>query len=221
MFTYMFGELPLSPTVVVGSTQVQLFGGLADLAPCTQKTCPRALPSVNQGVADWVNVAPTLLYVANMLCIDRRSLLKEEAWSFLSYMQTDTVFYRGLIQVSSGVNPFLVRGNSSQLGAGSSAKIINAINVTLEAYDQYNALTAAGLSVPPEVLCAADRGAQSLRDPLCRLCPCALSLQLCSCLTRCPSAQRRADRQLRVHDGLHCASGFGHHLEKPRPTPWL
>lgn len=92
-------EQPFSPSTVVGSHQVHVKtaqGG--SLKACKQATCPRALLSAS-GLL--VNPAPFLVLGCVHLSIDQRSLLKDEAWTFLSFLHQPEVQFSMLVQQKS------------------------------------------------------------------------------------------------------------------------
>jgi hypothetical protein len=99
LFTFYFNEPTRSPSTAVGSALVPdgSRDGHGPLVECHSHNCPRGLPSSSSSSSQLVNVAPMLIGSVRLNAIDKRSLLKEEAWQFLSYIMLDENLYRDFI----------------------------------------------------------------------------------------------------------------------------
>ena len=98
LFGYAMNEPIPSPTTAVGSPRVALDSIIGDrryrnnqsFVPCTlgSGVCPRALPATSDPTIQ-VNIAAPYLASVSVHAINKRSLLKAEAWCFISYLLDD------------------------------------------------------------------------------------------------------------------------------------
>ncbi len=85
-------ESPFSPTTKIGSAKVNNYDTPAD-STCSTRNCPRGVyhPNPVGAGAGLVNPAPILVIGGAFTGIDFNSLMKAEAWKWISFLFQPTV----------------------------------------------------------------------------------------------------------------------------------